>query len=185
MPQKWILSSIVKCIFRKTRTNRILVKQSSVFIVNFDAQCNQKLRILVFNENFFYKNLIKKEYKNMMKLLTVIIILLLYYRKSRYGPQKPQKLKVLKTIDFKDFLENRSLKSGVFQFRLQKPQKLKVLKTIDFKHFLENKSSRQLSRKLPQNSVFIMKQNSRSYALTSMVRESYREATQCQRCYQR
>ena len=44
------------------------------------------------------------------------------YRKSRYGPQKPQKLK--------------------------------VLKTIDFKHFLENKSS----RKLPQNSVFIMKQ---------------------------
>ena len=55
----------------------------------------------------------------------------------------------------------------VFQFRLQKPQKLKVLKTIDFKHFLENKSS----RKLPQNSVFTMKQNS----LTSMMRE----ATQC------
>ena len=57
----------------------------------------------------------------------------------------------------------------------QKPQKLKVLakpcKIIDFKHFLENKSS----RKLPQNSVFTMKQNS----LTSMMRESYREATQC------
>ena len=59
----------------------------------------------------------------------------------------------------------------VFQFRPQKPQKLKVLKTIDFaglrKDFLENKSS----RKLPQNSVFTMKQNS----LTSMMRE----ATQC------
>ena len=51
MPQKWNLSSSVKCIFRKTRTNRILVKQSSVFIVNFDAQCNQKLRILVIERN--------------------------------------------------------------------------------------------------------------------------------------
>ena len=51
MPQKWILSSSVKCIFRKTRRNRILVKQSSVFIVNFDAQCNQKLRILVIERN--------------------------------------------------------------------------------------------------------------------------------------
>ena len=51
MPQKWILSSSVKCIFRKTRTNRILVKLSSVFIVNFDAQCNQKLRILVIERN--------------------------------------------------------------------------------------------------------------------------------------
>ena len=47
MPQKWILSSSVKCLFRKTRTNRILVKQSSVFIVNFDAQCNQKLRKMI------------------------------------------------------------------------------------------------------------------------------------------
>ena len=60
----------------------------------------------------------------------------------RDGPQKPQKLKVLKTLDFKLFFQNRSLKSGVFQFGLQKPQKLKVLKTIDFKHFLENKSSK-------------------------------------------
>ena len=51
MPQKWILSSSVKCIFRKTRTNRILVKQCNVFIVNFDAQCNQKLRILVIERN--------------------------------------------------------------------------------------------------------------------------------------
>ena len=89
------------------------------------------------------------------------------------GPQKPQKLKVLKTIDFKVFFQNRSLKSRVFQFGPQKPQKLKVLKTIDFaglrKHFLENKSS----RKLPQNSVFTMKQNS----LTSMMREATREAT--------
>ena len=61
--------------------------------------------------------------------------------------QKPQKLKVLKTIDFaglrKDFLENISLKTMVFLFRLPrspaKPQKLKVreatrsyAKTIDF-----------------------------------------------------
>ena len=52
MPQKWILSSSVKCIFRKTRTNRILVKQCNVFIVNFDAQCNQKLRILVIERNY-------------------------------------------------------------------------------------------------------------------------------------
>ena len=51
MPQKWTLSSSVKCIFRKTRTNRILVKQSSVLIVNFDAQCNQNLRILVIERN--------------------------------------------------------------------------------------------------------------------------------------
>ena len=28
-----------------------------------------------------------------------------------YGPQKPQKLKVLKTIDFKHFLENKSSKT--------------------------------------------------------------------------
>ena len=47
MPQKWILTSSVKCIFRKTRMNCILVKQCNVFIVNFDAQCNQKLRIVV------------------------------------------------------------------------------------------------------------------------------------------
>ena len=74
---------------------------------------------------------------------------------------KTQKLKVLKTIDFKVFFQNRSLKSRVFQFEPQKPQKLKVLKTIDFaglrKDFLENKSSK--------NSVFTMKQNS----LTSIV----------------
>ena len=43
MPQKWNLSSSVKCIFRKTRANRILVKHCNVFIMNFDAQCNQKL----------------------------------------------------------------------------------------------------------------------------------------------
>ena len=30
MPQKWSLSSSVKCIFRKTRANRILVKQCIV-----------------------------------------------------------------------------------------------------------------------------------------------------------
>ena len=47
MPQKWNLSSSVKCIFRKTRENRILVKQCNVFIVNFDTQRNQKLRIVV------------------------------------------------------------------------------------------------------------------------------------------
>ena len=51
MPQMWNLSSSVKWIFRKTRTNRILVKQCNVFIVNFDAQCNQKLRILVIKRN--------------------------------------------------------------------------------------------------------------------------------------
>ena len=43
MPQKWILSSSVKRFFRKTRANHILVKQCSVFIAHFDAQCNQKL----------------------------------------------------------------------------------------------------------------------------------------------
>ena len=36
MPQKWNLSSSVKCIFRKTEANRILAKQCSVFIVNFN-----------------------------------------------------------------------------------------------------------------------------------------------------
>ena len=55
MPQKWNLSLSVKGIFRKTRTNRILVKhvclQCNVFIVNFDAQCNQKLLILVIERN--------------------------------------------------------------------------------------------------------------------------------------
>ena len=51
MAQKWTLSSSVQCIFRKTRANRFLVKQCSVFIVNFDAQCNQKLRIVVIECN--------------------------------------------------------------------------------------------------------------------------------------
>ena len=51
MPQKWNLSSSVKCIFRKTRTNRILVKQCNVFLVNVDALCNQKLRIVVIERN--------------------------------------------------------------------------------------------------------------------------------------
>ena len=55
---------------------------------------------------------------------------------------KTPKLKVLKTIDSKYFLENISLKSGVFQYWPTKPQKLKVLKTIDFKDFLEDKSSK-------------------------------------------
>ena len=52
MPQEWNLSTSVKCIFCKTRTNRILVKQCNVFIVNFDAQCNQKLRIVVIERNY-------------------------------------------------------------------------------------------------------------------------------------
>ena len=52
MTQKWKLSSSVKCIFRKTRANRILVKQCSVFIVNFDAQCNQKMQIEVIERNW-------------------------------------------------------------------------------------------------------------------------------------
>ena len=51
MPQKWILSSTVMCIFHKTRANRILVKQCNVFIVSFDAQCNQKLRIVILERN--------------------------------------------------------------------------------------------------------------------------------------
>ena len=42
MPQKW-KSSSVKCIFRKTRANRVLVEEFFVFIVDCDAQCNQKL----------------------------------------------------------------------------------------------------------------------------------------------
>ena len=51
MPQKWNFLSRVKCIFRKTTANRILVKQWSVFIVNFDAQCNQKLRFVAIERN--------------------------------------------------------------------------------------------------------------------------------------
>ena len=51
MPQKWSLSSSVMCIIRKTRTNRILVKQCNMFIMNCDAQCNQKLRIVVIERN--------------------------------------------------------------------------------------------------------------------------------------
>ena len=35
------LSSSVECIFRKTRANRIVVKQCIVFIADCDAQCNQ------------------------------------------------------------------------------------------------------------------------------------------------
>ena len=45
MPQKWILSSNVKCIFRETRANSILVKECIVFIADCDAQCDEKLRI--------------------------------------------------------------------------------------------------------------------------------------------
>ena len=41
MPQKWDLSSSVNCFFRKTRANRILVKQCIVFIGDCDAQGNQ------------------------------------------------------------------------------------------------------------------------------------------------
>ena len=51
MPQKWNLSSRVKCIFRKTRANRNLAKQHILFIVDCDAQCNQKLRIMVIERN--------------------------------------------------------------------------------------------------------------------------------------
>ena len=47
MPQKWNLSSSVKCIFCKTRANRILVKQCIVSIADCDAQCSQKVRIVV------------------------------------------------------------------------------------------------------------------------------------------
>ena len=44
---------IIKCevFFRKTRANRILVKQCSGIIAHFDAQCNQKLRILIIERN--------------------------------------------------------------------------------------------------------------------------------------
>ena len=51
MPQKWNLSSSVKCIFCKTRANRILVKKCIVFIANCDAQCNQNLRIVIIERN--------------------------------------------------------------------------------------------------------------------------------------
>ena len=51
MPKQWNLSSSVKCIFSKTRMNRILVKQCNVFFVNFDAQSYQKLRIVVIKRN--------------------------------------------------------------------------------------------------------------------------------------
>ena len=51
MPQKWNLSSYVKCIYCKTRANRILVKKCIVFIANCDAQCNQKLRIAIIERN--------------------------------------------------------------------------------------------------------------------------------------
>ena len=47
MPQKWILLSSVICIFRKTGANSILVEQCSVFIADCDAQCNQKVRIMI------------------------------------------------------------------------------------------------------------------------------------------
>ena len=51
------------------------------------------------------------------------------------GHKKPQKLKVLKTIEFKVFFQNRSLKSGVFQFRPQKPQNLKSSKPLILQGF--------------------------------------------------
>ena len=51
MPQKWNLSSSVKCIFRETRANRILVKQCIVFIADCDAECNQKMRIVNIERN--------------------------------------------------------------------------------------------------------------------------------------
>ena len=51
MPQKWNLSS-VKCILRKTRANRILVKQCIVFIADCDAQCNQKLWIAIIERTY-------------------------------------------------------------------------------------------------------------------------------------
>ena len=47
MPQKWNISSSVNCIFRKTRANRILVKQCTVFIMDCDVQCNEKLRVVI------------------------------------------------------------------------------------------------------------------------------------------
>ena len=52
LPQKWILSSSVMCIFRKTRANRILDKQCIVFIADCYAQCNQKVRILIIERNY-------------------------------------------------------------------------------------------------------------------------------------
>ena len=45
MPQKWNLSKSVKCTFRETRANRILVKQCIVFIANCVAECNQEYPI--------------------------------------------------------------------------------------------------------------------------------------------
>ena len=51
MPKKWNLSSSVKCIFCKKRANRFLVKKCIVFIANCDAQCNQKLRIVIIERN--------------------------------------------------------------------------------------------------------------------------------------
>ena len=52
MPQKWNLSSSVKCIFCRTRENRILVKMCIVFIANCHAQWNQKLRIVIIERNY-------------------------------------------------------------------------------------------------------------------------------------
>ena len=51
MPQKWIIPSSVMSIFRKTRVNRILVKQCIGFITYCAAQCNQKQWILIIEGN--------------------------------------------------------------------------------------------------------------------------------------
>ena len=51
MPQKWNLSSSEKCTFRKTRANRILVKQCIEFVADCDAQCNPKMQIVIIERN--------------------------------------------------------------------------------------------------------------------------------------
>ena len=47
MPQKWNLSSSVKCIFGEKSTTRILLKQWIVSNADCDAQCNQKFWIAI------------------------------------------------------------------------------------------------------------------------------------------
>ena len=45
------ISLSVKCIFRKTIANRFVVKQCIMLIADCDAQCNQKLRIVIIDCN--------------------------------------------------------------------------------------------------------------------------------------
>ena len=83
MPQKWSLSSSVMCIIRKTRTNRILVKQCNVFIVNCDAQYNQKLRILVIVYQDRKKGMNVSEWKT-VKVITSLHTLIVFHLESEF-----------------------------------------------------------------------------------------------------